>query len=297
MACNTCGQSSCECKLGAYACPKLSNPPTCDELRDLKENMMDELQNNREYVSGCNPDSIVRYVDSIMERISCLNDQELNALCYLLNKPELVFNDTNTIDLNKASNIVTGKVKISRDTGNMLQAKDDGLFISVNVQDEDSVQYDIRREHDGSIIKGRATVGLSQGATDVIHIHRPVLEELVLDQERVIATILDTRFAPTSNQSFVGFFTFGSINGSDLIDLAIPFSGEIRTNGQIVIKELSPMVPAYVYKFQHLDGTVSDYPGGASSILRKGSNGNVTCIERADASIANVSWSNSYKGE
>lgn len=85
MACNTCGQSSCECKLGAYACPKLSNPPTCDELKDFKENMMDELANNREYVSGCNPDSIVRYVDSIMERISCLNDQEIIALCSIFN--------------------------------------------------------------------------------------------------------------------------------------------------------------------------------------------------------------------
>lgn len=81
MNCNTCGQSSCECKLGTYACPKLSNPPTCNELKDFKENMMDELANNREYVSGCNPDSIVRYVDSIMERISCLNDQEIIALC------------------------------------------------------------------------------------------------------------------------------------------------------------------------------------------------------------------------
>lgn len=298
MACNTCGQSSCECKLGAYACPKLSNPPKCDELKDLKSEMMDELEANREYVSACSPESTIKYIDSIVERLSCLNDQELNALCYLLNKPELVFDDTASVDMTKTNNHVKSDVKLSKDDGNILQIKKDGVYASVQVQEDDIVPFDIKCVFSNTTIQGRGGVGLSQGGNGVIPVPQAQLEELLKDQELVIANIVDHRFAPTDTVTFVGFFTFGSVDGINPIDLAIPFSGEVRENGEITIKELSPMVPSYVYTFKRSDGTTGLYPSGSSSIIRYSkSTDTISCIARADASISNVSWSNSYKGE
>lgn len=132
MACNRCGQNGCNCAVGAYSCPKLSNPPKCDELRNLKDEMMDELDANRNYVSGCNPESIVKYIDSITDRASCLNDQEINALCSIY---ESIAKLNNTDVGNHLSALTAGGGNYSHTvTGTLTRKKLDGTTQTSDVK-------------------------------------------------------------------------------------------------------------------------------------------------------------------
>lgn len=93
MACATCGQNAQATSTRStpmvsagsagcgYNCPTLSNPPKCDELKNLVADINDELSVNREFVNGCSGASILNYVDSIVERQQCIINQLVIALC------------------------------------------------------------------------------------------------------------------------------------------------------------------------------------------------------------------------
>lgn len=93
MACTSCGQNARStstratsgnaggCADCGYQCPTLSNPPKCNELKDLATDMKDAIATNREFANGCSGASILSYVDSVVERQQCMIDQLILALC------------------------------------------------------------------------------------------------------------------------------------------------------------------------------------------------------------------------
>lgn len=92
MACATCGQSAQSTSTRStqmvsagsncgFDCPTLSNPPKCDELKNLVADIDDQIAVNREFVNSCSGASILNYVDSIVERQQCIINQLVIALC------------------------------------------------------------------------------------------------------------------------------------------------------------------------------------------------------------------------
>lgn len=96
MTCTTCGQNASTTSTVTYAstgastsncnCPTLSNPPTCNELKDLKSKLDNQIATNREFVTACSGASILNYVDSYIEKQQCLMGHIIDALCAKANK-------------------------------------------------------------------------------------------------------------------------------------------------------------------------------------------------------------------
>lgn len=177
------------------------------------------------------------------------------------------------------------KVNISSDELNIItRGTDGGLYASITPDIETSTKFTIVSDLGYPDVQGFYSETLATFNTKIT-LNQEALETILIDNEIVVAHILEPEAFPVTQQTISATFVSGT-NTAGSIDLSIPVLVIIKTDGTITITELAPIIPANSFNLSLSNGTVISYPRVSSTLIQADG----TVIQSASFIINGTSW-------